>query len=396
MPQRHLIHPSCTAMSFSITLACVKDLPDNRRMNSQMAASSLLCHQFCRDKRSKHVNSFELRSRSNSPRYLVDHARVVCLHIIHRMANGSNAFVNREQIKSRFENLKIWTRRDERAPHKPLLVLYALGRLRRDGAHWLPYEEVKENLSGLLIEFGPPRPPKTSFPFLRLANDGIWELSKPLDTKRDHSDSELLSNQVAGGFTQEVYDALLKDPSLVGEVAQFLLHQHFPETMHEDILAAVGLNISLARPGEQDLAQAQKARRDPEFRERVLRAYEYRCAVCGFDVRLGHVLVALDAAHIKWWQAGGPDVEANGLALCSMHHKLFDRGVFTIASTDNSEFIIQVSEEAHGTIGLQEWVLGYHGKPIRPPQRPEYFPAQDFMKWHANEVFRGKPRYLAR
>ncbi|MGE5587474.1 MAG: phosphorothioated DNA-binding restriction endonuclease [Clostridia bacterium] len=304
--------------------------------------------------------------------------------------------MNREQIKSKFENLTIWTYRDTRAPHKPLLVLYALGRLQRDGARWLSYEEVKENLAELLAEFGPPRPPRTNFPFVRLANDGVWELSKPLDTKRDHSDSELLANGVTGGFVQEVYDALVKDPSLVGELAQSLLDQHFPETMHGDILAAVGLDLSQARPAEQASAKAQRARRDPEFRERVLRAYEYRCAVCGFNVRLGHMLVALDAAHIKWWQAGGPDVEANGLALCSMHHKLFDRGVFTIASTNNSEFMVRVSEEAHGTIGFREWVLEYHGKPIRSPQRPEYFPAQDFMEWHAREVFRGRPRYLAR
>ncbi len=43
--------------------------------------------------------------------------------------------------------------------------------------------------------------------------------------------------------------------------------------------------------------------------------------------------MAIEAAHIKWHQAGGPDIEQNGIALCSMHHKLFDRGVFTITNT---------------------------------------------------------------
>lgn len=303
--------------------------------------------------------------------------------------------MNRDRIKTLFENLTIWTYHDKRAPHKPLLVLYALGRLKRDGVRWLSYEEVKEKLADLLAEFGPPRPPRTNYPFVRLANDGIWELSKPLDTRRDYSDSELLANGVTGGFVQEVYDALVKDPTLVGELAQSLLEQHFPDTMHGDILAAVGLDLSWAAPQESTSARAQRARRDPEFRERVLRAYEYTCAVCGFNVRLGNVLVGLDAAHIKWWQAGGPDVESNGLALCAMHHKLFDRGVFTVALTDIGNVMVQVSEEAHGTVGFREWVLKYHGKPIRPPQRPEYFPAHHFMEWHAREVFRGRPRYLA-
>ena len=74
-----------------------------------------------------------------------------------------------------------------------------------------------------------------------------------------------------------------------------------------------------------------RQRRDPNFRANVLRAYEYRCAVCGFDVRLGPSPVALEAAHIKWHQAGGPDLEVNGLALCVLHQRLFDRGAFTLS-----------------------------------------------------------------
>jgi putative restriction endonuclease len=80
----------------------------------------------------------------------------------------------------------------------------------------------------------------------------------------------------------------------------------------------------------------------------VLRAYEYSCAVWGFDVRLGTMSIALEAAHIKWHQAGGPDEESNGLALRMLHHKLFDRGVFTLSETMK----VIVSENANGTRGL--------------------------------------------
>ena len=129
--------------------------------------------------------------------------------------------------------------------------------------------------------------------------------------------------------------------------------------------------------------------RDPEFRERVLRAYEYSYAVCDFDVRLGKILVAVEAAHIKWHQAGGPDEERNGLALCSLHHKLFDRGVFTLS---NSMSVI-VSESANGTRGFQEWVVAYHAKAIRPPQRPNYYPHESWVAWHVREVFQGPGRH---
>jgi len=123
--------------------------------------------------------------------------------------------------------------------------------------------------------------------------------------------------------------------------------------------------------------------------DRILKAYEYSCAVCGFNVRLGNNLVAVEAAHIKWHQAGGPDKEENGVALCAMHHKLFDRGVFIIAPTRQ----LIVAEEAHGTNGFEEWLMRYHGKQINTPIHPDYQPKDSYMKWHFREVFRGPGRY---
>jgi hypothetical protein len=79
-----------------------------------------------------------------------------------------------------------------------------------------------------------------------------------------------------------------------------------PPSLAGDLLSAVGLTL-----GSSAIPEGRK--RDPQFRKRILTAYEYRCAVCGFDVRLGIVSIALDAAHIFWHQAGGPDRESNGL-----------------------------------------------------------------------------------
>ncbi|MQJ50532.1 HNH endonuclease, partial [Escherichia coli] len=54
--------------------------------------------------------------------------------------------------------------------------------------------------------------------------------------------------------------------------------------------------------------------------EQVLRAYNYECAICGFNMRHDNTSVALEAAHIKWKQYGGPCEIPNGLALCAIHH----------------------------------------------------------------------------
>jgi putative restriction endonuclease len=94
-----------------------------------------------------------------------------------------------------------------------------------------------------------------------------------------------------------------------------------------------------------------------------------------------------DAAYIRWHQAGGPDVEGNGLALCVLHHKSFDLGAFTVANG-----VVLVSDQANRTTGFKETLLAYHGRPIRPPQRPDWRPEPDHLEWHGREVFKGEAR----
>jgi putative restriction endonuclease len=138
-------------------------------------------------------------------------------------------------LLQKVNNLSIWKKRDQRAPHKPLLILYALGRLQQHQARYIPYVEVKEKLEELLIAFGPIRKSyHPEQPFVRLKNDGIWELDKPVD--QNFTNKKLISNHVSGGFTKDVFDLLLKNEQLIQEMADIVLNTHFPESIHEDIL----------------------------------------------------------------------------------------------------------------------------------------------------------------
>ena len=69
-----------------------------------------------------------------------------------------------------------WTRGDERAPHKPLLMLYALGRFQRDPEEALRYSDVERDLHALLRAYGPPRATTPAYPFHHLRTDGLWEV----------------------------------------------------------------------------------------------------------------------------------------------------------------------------------------------------------------------------
>jgi putative restriction endonuclease len=65
-----------------------------------------------------------------------------------------------------------------------------------------------------------------------------------------------------------------------------------------DILDAVG--IDLEPPDVVAVSRATR-RRDSVFREVVLTAYEYWCAVCGSDRQLLKESVGIEAAHVRWW-----------------------------------------------------------------------------------------------
>src|SRR5439155_7521115 len=222
----------------------------------------------------------------------------------------------------------------------------------------------------------------------RLQHDNVWELQggeyvASRQGSTDAKKSELLRHDVTGGFPVATYTLLRENPRLLNEIACDILERNFPHSMHEDILDAVGIDL-----GVESITRRS---RDPQFRIRVMTAYEYTCAVCGFDIRLGETALGIEAAHIKWHQAGGPDIETNGLALCILHHKLYDRGAFTI-SIDRQ---VHVSDYVYGSTCFTEWLVAFHGKPNHLPHNPNYVPKEEYLYWHVHQVFRGPSRYLA-
>jgi len=290
-----------------------------------------------------------------------------------------------ESIRARFSDLTVWKRGDQRAPHKPLLVLYALGRLTQSD-RWLLFSDIEDDLKDLLIEFGPPRQSHhPEYPFWHLQSDDIWIVPEAdsLETRQSASNppkTELREKEARGGFTDEVYQPLSDAPELRREVAQLLLSSHFPSSLHEDIATAVGL----------DLEGTASAHRDPDFRAQVLQAYQYQCAICGFDLRVGTggAPIGVEAAHIKWKQARGPDDISNGIALCALHHKMFDKGALHITE----DLHLLVSEAVHGSEPHLSRLRDQHGNRIQTPQRKTYYPNDEVVSWHVNEVFRGPAR----
>lgn len=61
-----------------------------------------------------------------------------------------------EQVLQQLTSFRQYQRDSKRVPHKPLLVLMALGRLDGTGSSAIPWNVAETQLADLITEFGPP------------------------------------------------------------------------------------------------------------------------------------------------------------------------------------------------------------------------------------------------
>lgn len=329
------------------------------------------------------LGSMRIDARRGGP-----HAEVLRRHRSSGNLSCDQTVTRTDTLLRQFRDLNVWRRGDERAPHKPLLVLYALGQLQAGADRLIPFDRLEGPLERLLEEFGPPRKSAhPELPFYHLQTDGVWKIDEqvPLTRRRGSGGSknflrtELRKWHVGGGFTQAIFDELKRRPEAARELAREILAAHFPESLHRSIAGAVGLDLD---------ATTRSSRRDSEFRSAVVSAWGHRCAFCGYAVQLDNADLGLEAAHIRWCQYGGPDTTDNGLACCSLHHQAFDRGAITISDQLN----ILVSSRLHGGCGLDELFVALHRASLRTPSIKEARPKREFLDWHRSQVFRGQAR----
>lgn len=118
----------------------------------------------------------------------------------------------------------------------------------------------------------------------------------------------------------------------------------------------------------------------PEFRGRVIRAYDTRCTVC--SLRHGDLL---DAAHIvEDGHELGHAVVNNGLSLCKIHHAAFDRRLLGIDPGYTVHINSSLLDEVDGPMlkhGLQEM----HRRPLELPKRRTDWPDRKRLelRWEA-------------
>jgi putative restriction endonuclease len=251
----------------------------------------------------------------------------------------------------------------------------------------LNFSEVQERLLPLLKAYAPPVAARhqPELPYWHLQSDELWEVDGASKFPRQQGNFPRMDaiRRSSAGLPKADAELLRSDPRVVEQVIKVLLDAHFPASVHEDLLSAVGLATDM--PTESATKSVAPLSRDPAFRQAVLRAYEHRCAFSGFRAALHGSYFGCEAAHVQWHAFAGPDVVANGIALEPTIHKLFDAGAWSL--TDDRRII--VSANYTGSDAAVRRLREQHGKVLGSPLPGEPPVAPEFIRWHREATLGG-------
>ena len=316
--------------------------------------------------------------------------------------------MNLAEFIASFDAQPVFQANGQRAPHKALALLYALGKLSHD-QNLTTYSAAESELKSLLQTFGPPRRfAHAEQPIWRLRNAApghptIWQITNEdkiqLVGNASSPDPSVtdMRRYLSFGLSADAVRLFRAYPSLIASTAAYIADSVVPETLRDELLQAVGIANSgpavqaSLTPASMTLtphahALVSRRVRDPSFAPRVRAAYGERCAVCSARPMLGNRLFGLEAAHIRWIQADGPNSVCNGICLCRMHHVAFDRGAFTIGP----DRIVKVSMLLDRSPKSEQLFWEHHGSKIAEPTRSIDYPAAEACEWHRREVFQAE------
>ncbi|WP_237291399.1 MULTISPECIES: HNH endonuclease [Streptomyces] len=245
-----------------------------------------------------------------------------------------------EDLLRMLGNLNTYSQPDgSPARHKPLALLWAIGRLTAGQERLAPWEEFEAEVGSLLDEFGGEHDRRTpEYPFWHLRSSGLWEVQGIDDSGFKPTVAALRAAKARAGFSSDAAKRLKR--ALTRAQAVRRLHStYFAESgIDKDVLLdRVGLDgyssasgrstDAPAAPGPVARRPATGTRpdRDRSLPDQVKILHEDRCQVCGeqLETRDSHYS---EAAHIQGVASPhlGPDVLENLLCLCPNHHKQFD------------------------------------------------------------------------
>jgi predicted restriction endonuclease len=204
-----------------------------------------------------------------------------------------------------------------------------------------------------------------------------------------------LTNNKEWMLTESGFDEALKILNIPKEQKEFLTVKSFEvqkivkkllETPRPETYYPFDKNKKIVKVTRESVLRTRG------FRQAVIEAYDYKCALCGMKIYSPDTLSwEVEAAHIVPHSSMGKDDVLNGLALCHLHHWAFDAGWFTL----QDDYKIEVSQKVkslpsdYGRMVEYEFirVLSTKNSKIHLPKNRGIYPHQNSIQWHRENTF---------
>jgi|ERR1035437_5632673 putative restriction endonuclease len=291
---------------------------------------------------------------------------------------------------NKFSKLRVDRARGDPAPHKPLLLLVLCDlvekeSLSRDVLPLSPELAFRfYTYWGIVAERRPQRP-DVRLPCHHLSGDGIWSA---LDQQGEPSPDRMMTR-----FAKLTSDlvAFLDDPTNREKVRHLLIAKYFRPSEQIALYEMIGLPVPSRQEIEQNAAykspeEARLAGREARFRVRVVRAYNFTCALTAYRLTTITAGSIVDAAHIHEFRDSRNNDPRNGIALSKNAHWTFDQGLWSIS--DDYQIIIAVGQFAEAGPNEHNLLASYHGRRLYLPEDRTLWPDPIHLAWHRKSKFK--------
>jgi putative restriction endonuclease len=136
-------------------------------------------------------------------------------------------------------------------------------------------------------------------------------------------------------------------------------------------------------PNESTKKSKRPVEEQRRFREQVLFAYGFKCAITGDSIEIfsneNSKTYLLEAAHIIPFSEGGSFSVNNGISLSYELHRLFDRKLFTIIYDNDNKLIVKVTRNSK--VIRNRLLNSIDNKVIESPKNQNHLPNREALEY---------------
>lgn len=152
-------------------------------------------------------------------------------------------------VFKKFQGVRVFSEDNNPSIHKPVLLVFALSQCYHNKNRLISFAVIDQFFNVIFQKLSLPGNSSNShYPFGKLENDGIWEITESKFLKRTSvghlSKKELLEKNIYGGFTEEIFQALSNNTDLLITIVNHFLSRYFYQGQSSEICTIFGFPIS--------------------------------------------------------------------------------------------------------------------------------------------------------